>query len=205
MNATVRLCASPRCDKQIEEDKRPNAKFCSMRCRQYVACLKWRKNNVERRRLIDAAYDAGTRKENGGKKRKIHTLTCVGCRDPFNTRHAEQQFCSHKCSAENYHRTRQRNDEGDLPPDVIVIEEKRFLFDVRCLMCSRRQQDAVSLTKERARAISVVGIKARCFACNGSVFLEEIDLRTTAGSPTQAHNEKYAALVNAPRYATRAA
>ncbi len=80
---------------------------------------------------------------------------------------------------------------GTLPSDLEADEERRIMFDFRCLMCAV-VHGSMYITKERARLYRQGG-GLRCLNCGGMVYLDEVELRGT-GSAIYGHNEKYAAL-----------
>ncbi len=195
----TRQCAH--CPKPIPPELRPSTRFCSTKCRNQVAQQRWRTKNLDRARAKERARE---RTRANRDYHKLYTIVCSGCGTSYETRHQAQKFCTQLCG--RHHRNqppsttppvlrhpRPPRVDGTLPPDEIVIEDRRNLFDYRCLMCDRRQQDSVLLTKERARLIAVSGLLPRCFACNGMVYLDEVDLRGT-GSALYGHNDRYAAL-----------
>ncbi len=201
----TRQCAQ--CTNPIPPDLRPNTRFCSARCRNQVAQRRWRANNLDHVRARERAYE---------HKRKMYVLLCPECGKEFASPHRSQVFCSKMCARHNrvHRRTEERRaarvviarppkrivDNGTLPPDEILIEDRRALFDYRCLMCDRRQQDSVLMTKDRARLIAISGTIPPCFACRGMVYLDEIDLRGQ-GSPIYGYNAQYAALARTWRVA----
>lgn len=172
---TTRPCV--RCHNDLPERLRQSAKYCSVQCRQAMSRNAWKARSPEVLRELERKRNE-RRKRTGARrnnKQQIYARTCVLCERAFTSPFIAARFCSHACANRNAARIKAAR-YGSLPPDedVEVPVEVTYVYERKCLLCGRAQQDPEWLTRDRARLLQLVGLPP-CFACRGAVFLEEVE------------------------------